>query len=142
MTIFCATKQKDVAVAALLGAARQRHAIATAMPRRSGAVLIALAALELASCASTSPVVAIGNGAYEVAGTAATAFSSGGEEKVGLLTVATKYCGARGEKMKLITASDQSAHMGAFASVGGPAFHGMAVRPARKASADVVFKCE
>ena len=104
------------------------------------------AAIGLCSCATTSDVVPIGNGSYEIAGSSATALASGGSEKVKLLKKANEYCAAQGKQMQLVNADSTNGHAGAFA--GGSAYapgagaNFAAVRPGQRATADVVFRCE
>jgi hypothetical protein len=50
--------------------------------------LIAFVVFGLAACATTTAVVPIGNGHYEVAGNSATTFASAGDEKVRIIPVA------------------------------------------------------
>ncbi|MGB6450333.1 MAG: hypothetical protein WBE92_06245 [Steroidobacteraceae bacterium] len=134
-------------------------------------ILIACATLVgVAGCATTSPVVPIGNGNYEIAGSSATALSSGAAQKVRLLQVANQYCNATGKQMVLMDANDINGHVGsgAFANgsaraaeagasyheglfgQGGSTYAGASsasynsgfIHPGQKASADVVFRCQ
>lgn len=110
------------------------------------AVAITVACLMVAGCATTSEVVQIGSGNYEIAGSSATALSSGGSEKVKLLKVANQYCAGQGKQMTLVNAEDTNGHMGAFATgsayVPGAGANFTAVQAGRRATADVVFHCD
>lgn len=109
------------------------------------------AALLLAACASTpADVVSIGHGNYEIAGSSATAFSSGGTEKVKLLRVANQYCAQQGKQATLVGATDTNGRLGsgsfaqgsAFAPQAGANFTVSSYRGGRRATADVVFQCQ
>lgn len=107
--------------------------------------LVCIAFLAVAGCATTSGVVPIGNGTYEIAGSSATAMASGGSEKVKLLKIANQYCGAEGKEMTLLDAQDTNGHVGAFATGGayapGAGANFTAVHPGQRATADIVFRC-
>jgi hypothetical protein len=53
--------------------------------KTASALAVASIAISISSCATTSPVVPIGNGRYEVTGHSATAFGTAGEQKVKLI---------------------------------------------------------
>lgn len=96
----------------------------------------------VAACASTTQVVSIGNGAYELAGSSATAFASGGAEKVRLIQRANAYCERQGKQALLIDSRDTNGHVGAYAGAhwGGGNF--TAVKGGQRATADVIFRCQ
>lgn len=104
----------------------------------------------LSACATTSPVVPIGNGVYEITGSSATAMSSGGAQKVRLIQAANDFCNKQGKGATVINAGGNDGRMGSFASVSGSAYgpnssanlYGSAATPGQRATADVVFKCE
>jgi hypothetical protein len=108
------------------------------------------AALSIVGCATTSDVVPIGNGNYEIAGSSATALSSGGSQKVKLIRVANKYCGEQGKQATLVAANATNGRVGsaafasgnAYAPGTGATFNATAVHPGQGATADVVFRCE
>jgi hypothetical protein len=115
-----------------------------------------------ASCATTSPIVPIGNGNYEIAGSSATALASGASQKVRLLEVANQYCSAAGKQMVLVDANDSNGHIGSGAWADGNAhaaayhegifgrgagesdasYHSGVIHPGQRANADVVFRCQ
>jgi hypothetical protein len=111
---------------------------------------IAFVSLISASCASTSEVVPIGNGSYEIAGSSATALSSGGSEKVKLIKVANQYCGAQGKQAAIVNAESTNGRVGSGAFASGSAygpgsganFNATAVHPGTRANADVIFQCQ
>lgn len=104
----------------------------------------------LAGCASTSQIVPIGNGVYEIAGSSATALSSAGAQRVRLIEKASEYCGKLGKNVDVVDSSGSDGHMGSFASVSGNAYgpgsganvYGSAMSPGQRATADVLFRCE
>jgi hypothetical protein len=112
--------------------------------------LVAAVPLFMVGCATTSEVVPIGNGNYEIAGSSATALASGGSEKVKLIKVANKYCGGQGKQATLVNASATNGRVGsgafasgnAYAPGAGATFNATAVHPGQGATADVVFRCE
>ena len=134
------------------------------------ALLIAAVSLLAAGCATTSPVVPIGNGNYEIAGSSATALASGASQKIRLLQVANRYCGAAGKQMVLVDADDTNGRVGsgAFANANAHAaaanayaheglfgrtadasaaeadssYHSEFIHPGPRANADVVFRCQ
>jgi hypothetical protein len=101
-------------------------------------------------CATTSDVVPIGNGNYEIAGSSATALSSGGSQKVKLIKIANQYCGAQGRQATLVSADATNGRVGsgafangsAYAPGAGASFNATAVHPGQRATADVVFRSE
>lgn len=110
-----------------------------------------LSALTLAACATTSPVVGLGNGTYEITGSSATAISSGGAQKVRLIQAANAYCQKLdGKGAMIVGANDTNGRMGSFASISGNAYgpnsggslYGSAATPGQRATADVVFRCD
>lgn len=92
--------------------------------------LLACVAVGLAGCATTTPVVSIGNGHYEVAGKSATALASEGDEKVRIIQVANDYCARTGQKALIENADGQNGQIGNL------------FQPGRTANADVVFSCQ
>jgi hypothetical protein len=105
-----------------------------------GAVIAA--SVLAAGCATTTNVVSIGNGNYELAGSSATAFASGGTEKVRLIQRANAFCGQQGKQALLENSEDTNGHVGGYAggSWGGGGFS--AVKGGQRATADVVFRCQ
>ncbi len=109
--------------------------------------LFAVAALS--ACASTSPVVPVGNGVYEITGSSATALSSGSAQKVRLIQAANDYCAKQGKAVTVVNAGGTDGHVGSYASANGSAygpnsganFNAAAVTPGQRASADVMFRC-
>jgi hypothetical protein len=105
----------------------------------------------LIACASTSAVVPVGNGLYEITGSSATALSSGSAQKIRLIQAANDYCQKRsGKGATVVDANDTSGHAGSFANISGSAYgpnsggslYGSAMTPGQRATADVVFRCE
>ena len=78
-----------------------------------------------AGCATTSPVVPIGHGQYEITGSSLTTFASGSSQRVKLIKVANDFCT---KKNKEAVIDDGTADSGRYGS--------------NKASADVQFHCE
>jgi hypothetical protein len=113
-------------------------------------LFVAAVSLFMVGCATTSEVVPIGNGNYEIAGSSATALASGGSEKVKLIKVANKYCGGQGKQATLVNADATNGRVGsgafasgnAYAPGAGATFNATAVHPGQRATADVVFRCE
>lgn len=113
-------------------------------------LLVAVVSLLTAGCATTSDVVPIGHGNYELAGSSVTALSSGASEKIKLIKVANKYCGNEGKQVTLVNADSTNGHVGsgAWASGGaygpgsGASFNATSVHPGQRATADIVFRCE
>jgi hypothetical protein len=114
------------------------------------AMFFAAVPLFMVACATTSEVVPIGNGNYEIAGSSATALASGGSEKVKLIKVANKFCGDQGKQANLVGAEATNGRVGsgafasgnAYAPGAGATFNATAVRPGQRATADVVFRCD
>jgi hypothetical protein len=104
----------------------------------------------LAGCATNSGPVPIGNGAYEITGSSATALSSGGSQKIKLLKTANEYCAQQGKQASLVSAESSDGRVGSAASANGSAYapgapatyHAQAVHPGTAANADVIFRCE
>lgn len=96
----------------------------------------------VAACATTTQVVPIGNGTYELAGSSATAFASGGTEKVRLIQRANTFCEQQGKQALLVDSQDTNGHVGGYAgaSWGGGSFS--AVKGGQRATADVMFRCQ
>lgn len=113
-------------------------------------LLITVVSLLAVGCATTSDVVPIGNGNYEIAGSSVTALSSGASEKIKLIKVANQYCGNQGRQATLVDADSTNGHVGSAAwanvSAYGPGsganVNATAVHPGQRATADVVFRCE
>lgn len=107
-------------------------------------------ALALAGCATTSDIVPVGHGVYEVAGSSATGMSSGGAQKVRLIKAANEFCGKQGKTATVVDANDTNGHVGGFASLNGSSYgngssgyvSGFASGPIKRATADVMFRCE
>lgn len=134
------------------------------------ALLSTVVSFLIVGCATTSPVVPIGNGNYEITGSSATALASGASQKVRLLEVANKYCNAVGRQMVLVNSTDTNGHVGsaawangraqaasasasyheglfgrgaaASASAADASYHSEFIHPGRRASADVEFRCQ
>lgn len=114
------------------------------------ASLVAVISLITVGCASTSDVVSIGNGNYEIAGSSTTALSSGGSEKVKLIKIANQYCGAQSKQATLVSADATNGRVGSGAFANGSAYapgagarsNATAIHPGQRATADVVFRCE
>lgn len=134
------------------------------------ALLISVVSLLTVGCATTSPVVPIGNGNYEITGSSATAIASGASQKVRLLQVANRFCDASGKQMVLVNAEETNGRVGydAWADANGHAaaadasadegpfgnsahasaaeadssYHSGFIHPGQRANADVVFRCE
>jgi len=112
--------------------------------------VVAFAAVALAGCATTSDIVPVGHGVYEVAGSSATGMSSGGAQKVRLIKVANEFCAKQGKSATVADANDTNGHVGGFASVNGSSYgngssgyvSGFASGPIKRATADVTFRCE
>ena len=108
------------------------------------------ATLAITGCATTSDIVPVGNGVYEVAGSSATGMSSGGAQKIRLIKVANGYCAKQGKSAALVGANDTNGHVGGFASLNGSSYgngssgyvSGFASGPIKRATADVMFRCE
>ncbi len=122
-----------------------------------GSVLLAslsIIALTVSGCATTSAVVPIGQGVYEIAGSSATAFSSGGAQRVRLIQAANKYCAKQGKSATVVDSTATNGKVGSYANIQGSSYgyghgynkssslNGMAVQAGRKATADVRFRCE
>lgn len=107
-------------------------------------------AICLSGCASTSQVVPVGNGVYEIAGSSATALSSTGAQRVRLIEKANEYCHQLGKTVTVIDASGRDGQVGSYASISGNAYgprsggsiHGSAISPGQRATADVLFRCD
>lgn len=112
------------------------------------AALVAM--LCLSACATTSPIVPVGNGVYEIAGASATALSSGGTQKVRLIQAANDFCAKQGKGATVVNAGATDGHVGSFAAINGSSYgpnsganvYGSAATPGERATADVLFKCE
>jgi hypothetical protein len=89
-----------------------------------------IAPLIFSACATTSAVVPIGNGQYEIAGSSATAMASGGGQKIKLIKVANEYCANRGKSMSLVNADSTNGQVGTLFRAGSAA------------NADVIFRCD
>jgi hypothetical protein len=108
------------------------------------------AVLALAGCATTSDIVPVGHGVYEVAGSSATGMSSGGAQKVRLIKVANEYCAKQGKGAAVVDANDTNGHVGGFASLNDSSYgsgssgyvSGFASGPIKRATADIMFRCE
>jgi len=106
-------------------------------------LLAAVAAASLvAGCATTTRVVSIGNGNYELAGSSATAFASGGTEKVRLIERANAFCSQEGKQALLENSQDTNGHVGGFAGGSWDGGSFSAVKGGQRATADVVFRCQ
>lgn len=107
-------------------------------------------AIFIIGCASTSPIVPIGNGVYEISGSSATALSSAGAQRVRLIQKASEYCSKLGKSVNVVDSSGSDGHVGSYANLSGSAygsgssgsFSGSAVTPGQRATADVRFRCE
>lgn len=112
--------------------------------------VVAFAAIAPAGCATTSDIVPVGQGVYEVAGSSATGMSSGGAQKIRLIKVANEFCAKQGKSATLVYANDTNGHVGGFASVNGSSYgngssgyvSGFASGPIKRATADVTFRCQ
>lgn len=113
-------------------------------------LVFAVLVMGLAACATTSDVVSIGNGHYEVTGSSATAMASGASQKVKLIKVANQYCGKQGKSAELVSADSNNGQVGSGAFVSGNAYGprsgasygGSAIKPGSAANADVIFRCQ
>src|ERR1039457_6745397 len=112
-------------------------------------LIVAVSLATLAGCATNSGVVPIGNGAYEITGSSATALASGGSQKMKLLKTANQYCAQQGKQATLVSADSNDGRVGSAASANGSAYppgaaatyHAQAVHPGTAANADVIFSC-
>lgn len=112
--------------------------------------LAVFAVLVLTACATTSEIVPVGHGVYELAGSSATAMSSGGAQKVRLIKAANEFCAKQGKGATVVDANDTNGHVGGFASINGSSYgggssgyvSGFASGPIKRATADVMFRCE
>jgi hypothetical protein len=111
-------------------------------------VLLALPAVLLVGCSSTSRFVPVGNGVYEVAGHSATALSSGGAQRIRLIEEANAYCARQGLRATVVGAEDRDGKLGDFAAISVPSHHHSGKTTAtyatsgERATADVRFRCE
>jgi hypothetical protein len=105
-------------------------------------LLLACIAVLVSSCATTSPVMPIGNGRYEVTGHSATAFGTGGEQKIKLIAVANDFCSKQGKQANVEGEQGSDGHVGSYASVNGGGVYGSAATPGQFATGDVVFSCQ
>lgn len=111
---------------------------------------VLLLAVILSGCASTSPIVPVGKGVYEISGSSATALSSAGAQRVRLIQKASEYCGKLGKTVNVVDSSGSNGRVGSYANVSGNAYgqssggsvYGSAVTPGQRATADVLFRCE
>ncbi len=87
--------------------------------------LAAISLVVIAGCATTSPVVPLGHGKYEITGSSLTTFASGSSQRVKLIKVANDFCT---RKTKEAVIDDGTSNSGQYGS--------------NKASADVQFHCE
>lgn len=99
-------------------------------------------AVLVSSCATTSPVVPIGGGRYEVTGHSATAFGTAGGQKIKLIAVANDYCSKQGKQANVEGEQGEDGHVGSFAQVNGGGVYGSAATPGKFATGDVVFSCQ
>ena len=74
------------------------------------------------ACARVSPVVPIGNGAYEIAGQSATALTSGSGEKLKIIAAANTYCSKQGKQAVVVQANDRDGRVGGFANLSGNSY--------------------
>jgi hypothetical protein len=110
--------------------------------RTVNALAFAGIVVSLSSCATTSPIVPIGNGRYEVTGHSATAFGTAGEQKVKLIATANDYCSKQGKQANIEGAQGENGRVGSYAQVSGGGVYGSAATPGRLATADIVFSCQ
>lgn len=110
--------------------------------RTASALAVASIAISTSSCATTSPVVPIDNGRYEVTGHSATAFGTAGEQKVKLIAVANDYCSKQGKQVNIEGVQGDNGQVGSYAQVRGGGIYGSAATPGKLATADVVFSCQ
>jgi hypothetical protein len=106
------------------------------------ALLPAFVVVLLSSCATTSPVVPIGSGRYEVTGHSATAFGTAGGQKIKLIAIANDYCSKQGKQANVEGEQGEDGHVGSFAQVNGGGVYGSAATPGKFATGDVVFSCQ
>lgn len=106
------------------------------------ALAFASIAISLSSCATTSPIVPIGNGRYEVIGHSATAFGTAGGQKVKLIAAANDYCSKQDKQVNIEGAQGENGQVGSYAQVSGGGIYGSAASPGKLATADVVFSCQ
>ena len=105
------------------------------------ALLPVCIAILVTSCATTSPIVPIGNGRYEITGHSATAFGTAGGQKVKLIAAANDYCSKLGKQINVEGEQGQDGHVGSFAQINGGGVYGAAATPGQFATGDVVFSC-
>lgn len=110
--------------------------------KTASALAIASFAILLSSCATTSPIIPIGNGRYEVTGHSATAFGTAGEQKVKLIAAANAYCSKQGKQVNIEDALGENGQVGSYAQVSGGGIYGSAATAGKLATADVVFSCQ
>lgn len=99
-------------------------------------------AVFISACATTSPIVPIGNGRYEVTGHSATAFGTAGDQKVKLIAAANDYCAKQGKQVNVEGEQGQDGRVGSYASVNGGGVYGSAATPGQWATGDVIFSCK
>jgi hypothetical protein len=104
----------------------------------------------LVGCATSTGVVPIGNGNYQIAGHSATALGNGGSEKLRLMKTANEYCAQQGKTATLVNADSNDGHAGsaawahgnAYSPGAGATYNAGAAHPGKFANADVVFRCD
>ena len=99
---------------------------------------IALAALAVAGCATSTGVVEVGDGSYLIGGKAPPRMSST-EVKVGLFEQASEFCVKTGKKPAIVSDSGQDGQMGIAMPVGSGRTY---VGAGAKSSAEVRFTCQ
>lgn len=113
-------------------------------------IFVTAVGIAIAGCATTSPIVPIGNGNYELAGSSATALASGASQKIRLLQLANQYCAGEGKQMQLVNADATNGRMGSaawangsvYAPGAGAAYNAQYIHPGRRANADIIFRCQ
>jgi putative hemolysin len=98
--------------------------------------------MAVGSCATTSPVVPIGNGHYEIVGHSAATYGTAVEQKVELVEIASEYCSKLGGQFN-IEGDDGVGHQaGSSVADNGGGVTGSGTTPDEYTTGNLFFNCQ
>jgi putative hemolysin len=105
-------------------------------------VLLLSVTVAMGSCATTSPVVPIGNGHYEVVGHSATTYGTAAEQKIELIEIASEYCSKQGGQFNIEGEADGGRYAGSSVADNGGAVTGSGATPDVYTTGNLFFTCQ
>ncbi|HTV84263.1 MAG TPA: hypothetical protein VME63_02590 [Dyella sp.] len=105
-------------------------------------LLLAGITVAISSCATTSSVVSIGGGRYEVVGHSSANFGTAADQKIDLIVTADEYCSKQGRQMNIEGDDDEVRRAGSLAAANDGGVTGSTAASGQFVTGNAVFSCQ